>query len=249
MRNRRADAATSNPPLSCDSEEEGTVPAVDSIKASMRPEAAVDDPEPQQRLPALQAIKLFTPTGTEDDKAAYTIPAYCALGIESTVALLKPWSTSIARVTLWAFTTGLHRLDSLPAVHEICSARADLLRRGSSVTFLDWRYCLSQRGAARERTFFRYVNPADASKAKTLAIGLGLGQQASGTIAALAIMSALVDVPLTGELPRQIERELSSFVETLRERRELVANLSARDADQSLAAVPRRSWEDISRDK
>lgn len=203
--------------------------------------------------PLLSEIKRFSPNGTEDHKAAYTIPAYCLLALETTVALLKhgdkertPWNTSIARVALWAFTKGIRQLGELPEVKEICDTREDLLRRGSSVTFLDWRYGLSNRGDRSVRLYLRYVDPADTGKASQLAVGLGLGQQASGLVATFALMSSLIDVPLAGEVPSQMERELAAFVDTLRERRRLVENLQ--QARELLAPMPRparRSWRQI----
>ena len=78
------------------------------------------------------------------------------------------------------------------------------------------------------------------------AVGLGLGQQASGLVATFALMSSLIDVPLAGEVPSQMERELAAFVDTLRERRRLVENLQ--QARELLAPMPRparRSWRQI----
>jgi hypothetical protein len=227
----------------------------------MRPGDAVDDPEqqhvvdgresapkreperPEPAINPLDEIKRFKPGGTEDNKAAYSVPSYIVLGLESTVALLKArkWDMSIARVGLWAFTTGIRWLGALPAVREICDTREDLLRRGSSVTICDWRYSLSNRGERSVRLYLRYVDPADTEKASKLAIGLGLGQQSSGLVAALAVMSSLVELPLMGELPRTMERELDAFIETLNERRQLAANLRARDLAPA-PSTPRRSW-------
>jgi hypothetical protein len=192
----------------------------------------------------LADIKRFRPLGTREDCAGYSLPAYLHQALLMIVAQLAPWRTDANRVAVWSFSRGLIRLRALRDVQAICEANADLLRLGSDTTYLRWPYQLAPRGQRSVRPSLRRLDPADIGVCRDLAEAMGLE---ISTLAALAMMTVTVDLPLKGDVPRVIQTELRAWLRALHDRAALVTELRNRAVAAPPLSPTSATWADLTR--
>ena len=211
--------------------------------SDMVPDDEASSPSHARPDSILQSIRYFRPAGDREHYAGYSVPHYVRLALDAAVALLAPWHTNVTHVGVWALARGLERVRWLEDVKTICAAREDLLRRGFNTDYVDhWPYSIAPRGRRSVRLYLRRIDPADIGRVGELHSGLGLE---ISTVATLAIMAGVLDLPLRGDVPHMVETEIRDWRRALRQRAAIVADLRSRAVATPEPPRHRATWEEM----
>jgi hypothetical protein len=232
----------------------------DEDGVSLRPSDAVADDVPTPSLavanntdvaialhapPDLSVIRAYRPTGDYDKNRLHSAtPRFVYRGLMTLTDTVG--RTSLNRVACWALNRGLARLDrDVPEIAIICEAHSRVLLAGaehSIVQLESWSYAVPALYGASKPLNLRSVNPEDQRACADRAQRLGLH---ATTLITVAMMTALVDCPLPGDLPDVLMDQLREFRLAVRQRARLAQDLARRAAEMMQAPPRRGSWSDV----
>ena len=143
-----------------------------------------------------------------------------------------------------ALSRGLRRLEAIDDLQAVCIGRATLLEAGADdIVQLDhWAFQIAARDGSPVRLFLRNVDRADSAQCSDVADSLGLS---TSTVAAMAMMTGLVDASLPGDLPRLMVIELREFLRGLHKPAVLARELAARVTEKPPMNQAPTLWRDV----